>query len=124
VLVFTSGVAVGRIFEARPVAEGKPRFLLLLHGAPQVGSPEDEARIVASYRAWADGLRADGRFVSGERLGEPSVVVPAASLGEIDGIRGYFVVSAEDLDDAVDVARRCPHAARGGRVIIRPIDPV
>lgn len=124
VLLFASGVAAGRAFDAPPVAVGQPRFLLLLHGAPSVGGPEEEARVVASYRAWAAGLRADGRFVAGERLGEANVVVPAASVAGVDQIRGYFVISAEHLQDAIAVARTCPHAARGGRVIVRPIDPV
>jgi hypothetical protein len=107
---------------APPPRDSRPRFLLLLHGSEAPGG--DEARVVAAYRAWAGDLREQGRFVTGERLGGAAVAVPAPVASSVAAaeVQGYFVVSASDLEDATLVARSCPHVARGGRIVVRPID--
>jgi hypothetical protein len=124
IVLYAGGVATGRMWpmSAASVADPRPRFLLLLHGSEGRGA--DEAAVVAAYRAWAGSLAQQGRSVSGERLAESAVAVPSALVSAADGerLQGYFVISAASLDDAVDVARSCPHVARGGRVIVRPID--
>ncbi len=124
IVVFATGLTVGRAMP-RPAAPAPgpdaPRFLLLLHGGPAGLGAEEEARVAAEYGAWAVGLREDGRFVSGERLGDGVAVVPAGR--EVDGVRGFFLISASSFDEAVQVARSCPHARRGGRIVVRPIDP-
>jgi hypothetical protein len=123
--LFLGGLAIGRTTAASaPVAESHgPRFLLLLHGGPTSASPEEEAAVVSEYRDWAVGLRQAGRFVSGERLADVSAITPPASVPGVDGVRGYFLISAANLEDALEMARTCPHARRGGHVVVRPIDP-
>jgi hypothetical protein len=92
---------------------------LLLYGEATRAGGEGEAQLVDEYRRWAQGLSAGGRYVTGERLDDavvsvgPSVIAPA--------LRGFFVLSAADFDEAVALARACPHATRGGQVIVRPI---
>jgi len=94
------------------------RYVLLLYGAPAVRS---SAR-VEEYREWAREQREMGREVRGERLGTSEVVVggsaPAGLL-----LQGFFVITAEDEPDAVDVARSHPHVRQGGLVVVRPIEP-
>jgi hypothetical protein len=123
VLIFAAGAWFGAAWDtpAGSPAPGNPRFLLLLEGASTV-SAADESRVFEEYRAWAGQLRRNGRFVSGERLGAASVAVPAGNADSLDQIQGYFVVSANDLRDAVAVAGSSPHVARGGLVRVRPID--
>ena len=125
IVLFAMGLTVGRAMP-RPAAPAPgtdaPRFLLLLHGGPAGLGAEEEARVAAEYGAWAVGLREDGRFVSGERLGDEAAVVPAGHE-DADGVRGFFMISASSFDEAVQVARSCPHARRGGRIVVRPIDP-
>lgn len=122
VAVFAVGLTVGRAMPRPAPAPDVPRFLLLLHGGPDGLGAAEEARVAAEYGAWAVGLRESGRFVSGERLGDGSAVVPAGRE-EVDGVRGFFLISASSFDEAVQVARSCPHARRGGRIVVRPIDP-
>jgi hypothetical protein len=55
-------------------------------------------------------------------LGSAAVAVPSEPADTGD-VRGFFVISAATLEEATAVARSCPHTARGGRVIVRPIDP-
>lgn len=125
-VLFVGGVAVGRATSSGSQAislPGAPRFLLLLHGGPTGLSDAEESKVVAEYGAWAVMLRSQGRFVSGERLGEVGTIVPPGTLPGVGGLRGFFLISAPSFDDAVAVARSCPHARRGGHVIVRPIDP-
>ena len=123
-LLFVAGVATGALLDTpRGVdvtAPSTPRFLLLLHGATTTGS-DDEQQAVAAYRAWALRLREAGRAVSGERLAPESMVVPGGAP-PADAVQGYFVISAASLADAVAIAQSAPHVARGGRIVVRPID--
>jgi hypothetical protein len=122
-LLFASGVLAGVMWDSgpTPVAPGQPRFLLLLAGGESV-SPAEEMRTVEAYRAWAAGLRDAGRFITGQRLSPEAAMVPRAAVEDESSVQGYFIVSAADLADAAAVAQASPHVARGGRIIVRPID--
>ncbi|MGE5279032.1 MAG: YciI family protein [Acidobacteriota bacterium] len=129
--LLAAGFLIGRGFPPRrPPGSASPRFVLfLLRGAESVPQrPEEEAARVAEYRAWARGLAGAGRLVTGEkledrgeRIGAPSSA--AGPEGE-EEIRGFFVISAFDFEDALAVARGCPHLRHGGRILVRPIAPV
>ncbi len=126
--LLAAGFLLGRGFPPRPApGSASPRFaLFLLRGAESVPQrPEEEAARVAEYRAWARGLAGAGRLVTGEkledrgeRIGGPSSAAPA------EEIRGFFVISASNFEDALAVARGCPHLRHGGRILVRPIAPV
>lgn len=110
--------AAGRVTAPRapsPAAMG-PKFALLLYGGA-VGGGDDRA---AEYGAWAVEARRGGRAVSGERLADAawSAGVPLADPAPL---RGFFIVRAADATEALELARRHPHA-RDGTVIVRPID--
>jgi hypothetical protein len=120
VVVFAAGAASGMWVSGRDASVPQPRFLLLLHGASTAAGDEEQTA-VAAYREWAVALRNQGRYVAGERLGAQAAVVPEGG-DTADAVQGYFVVSATSLDDAAVVAASMPHVARGGRVVVRPID--
>jgi len=131
-LLMAAGVWIGRALpqgQARTIApDASPRFVLFLLRGQESDRPAEEGARVAEYRAWARGLAASGRSVSGEklddreeRLGAPGALVPAAAVAPEEEIRGYFVISAASLDDALAVARACPHLKHGGRIVVRPI---
>jgi hypothetical protein len=125
IVLFVSGVVLGRAtaLPDRSAADRRaPQYILLLHGGPTGLAPDEESAVVREYGQWAVGLRGEGRSVTGERLGDAAATVPPLDRPAPD-LRGYFLISAASLEDAVAVARRCPHARRGGHVIVRPIDP-
>ncbi|HTO76926.1 MAG TPA: YciI family protein [Thermoanaerobaculia bacterium] len=133
-LLVAAGIWIGRTLppgRARTTApDTSPRFVLFLLRGQESDRPEEEGARVAEYRAWARGLAASGRSVSGEklddreeRLGADGAPVAAAAAASEEEIRGYFVVSAASLDDALAVARGCPHLRHGGRIVVRPIVP-
>jgi hypothetical protein len=108
------------------------QFALLLYTKPGVydGLTEEEVRSI-SAEYWA--VRDDPRVVDGAGLepvdaartvrvqGGQTLVTdgPFADTKEVFG--GYYVVEADDLDVAIEVAARIPTARLGGSVEIRPV---
>lgn len=128
-VAFLAGLALGG---GGGAAEG-PRFVLLLEetaATAATGVPVE--RLVAEYSAWAESLAESGRLVSGEKLApggrtlEPSgdgvAVSPAAPLGSSRELGGYFVIAADGWEEALSVARTCPHLKYGGTIVVRRIE--
>jgi hypothetical protein len=63
---------------------------------------------VQEYVAWASAERTDGAVSSPP--GEPRLA-------------GYFLIRAADQRTALEIARSCPHARYGGRIVLREIEP-
>ena len=98
-----------------------PRFALLLYedGAFDAGPAGDR---VGEYRAWAADLRRSGVAVTGEKLAPEFRALPAqspAAAGE--RLAGFFIIGARDIGSAERIARGCPHARHGGRIVVRPV---
>ena len=107
-------------------------YALLIHEKPDAydGLSDDErTAIVGEY--WA--LRDDPRVVAGAGLrpvdtattvrvaGDETLVTdgPFADTKEVFG--GWYVVEADDIDAAIEIASRCPAARFGGSVEVRPL---
>lgn len=131
-VIFGAGWGAGSIRSATnaPAAD-EPLFALLLYGAPDDAARENDR--IAAYRAWAQGIAASGRRVTGERL-EPGAAVlsssgsvgmgptTAAAADAGRSLQGFFIVSAASIDEASALARQSPHALAGGTIVVRPID--
>jgi hypothetical protein len=104
------------------------RYALLIYespGAHDGRSAEERQAITREYMAMYD----DARVQSGAHLKpvDTATVVredlvtdgPFAETKEIFG--GFFLIDAEDLDAALQIARRIPAQRFGGAVEVRPI---
>ena len=108
------------------------RYALLIHerrGSYEGLGEEELSALTGEYLA----LRDDPRVVDGARLkpvemtttvrvqdGETLVADgPFAETKEVFG--GYYVLHADDLDSAIEIAARIPALRMGGVVEIRPI---
>lgn len=103
-----------------PRREG-PLYLLLLSQLPEPGDGAAEARRVEEYRAWAVALHRQNHLVRAEKLGDQRALLgagPAAS-----DTSGVFLIRAGTLQEAVALARECPHLRHGGSITIRSVDP-
>lgn len=113
-----------------------PQYMLLLHENPAVFAdvtPEMMQQIIARYRSWSDGLRAQGRIQGGNKLrdeggrhlqrreGRVTVTDGPYSEGK-EVIGGYFIVAADDYEQAVRIAQDCPHMEIG-RIEVREVEP-
>jgi hypothetical protein len=108
--------AAGRMTAPAPPNTDGQRFAFLLYGGGS-GAGDDRA---AEYGAWAVDLRRAGRQVSGERLADESWSAGLA-VNDTLPLRGFFIIRARDSAEALELARRHPHA-RDGTVVVRRID--
>ena len=112
------------------------RFILLLHESPtgfEGISAEEIQKVIGEYGAWRQKLADEGRLVGGEKLVDGagrSLVADNGRVAVSDGpfteakevIGGYFMIQAEDWDEAVTISRECPHLEYGGRIELRQIE--
>lgn len=111
-----------------------PEFMLLLHDDPSQFaelSPEAMQSVIEKYGVWARSLGA--RHKGGKKLTDsPGRVMrrEGDSIAVVDGpysetkevIGGFFIIEAVDLDEAIALARDCPHAEYGV-IEVREVDP-
>ena len=87
---------------------------------------EDFQAIVDKYRQWAEDRRAAGQLVSAERLEDNVLILTADSrrtdfpAGRILG--GYFLIRAENIEQAEKLAVTHPHLGYGGQIEVLPLD--
>ncbi|HKQ76784.1 MAG TPA: YciI family protein [Blastocatellia bacterium] len=115
-----------------------PQYILLLHEAPSDFSnvsPEEMQQIIGEYTAWRRKIEAEGKYAGGNKLkdeggrhvstrnGKARVVDgPYAEAKEVMG--GYFIITADNYDEAVETSKDCPHLKYNGWIEVREIDPV
>jgi hypothetical protein len=115
-----------------------PNFLLLLHQTPTTFrnlSPEQIQKILGSYIAWREALVKRNKMRAGEKLtddrgrhlrthdGKVSVTDgPFSESQEILG--GFFMIEAADYEEAVEIARTCPHLVGDRWIEVRQVQPV
>lgn len=114
------------------------RYMLLLHENPSAfaeATPDEMQSVIGEYVAWRQKLASEKRLVGGEKLKDEggrhlvtrgsAVVVtdgPFAEAKEVLG--GYFTVEASSYDEAVEIAKTCPHLKYEGRIELREVDEV
>ena len=111
------------------------RYLCLIYEDEKAWQGMSEAEMqkgMAEYNAFTENIKKNGNYVGGEAL-QPtttarSVRVRNGKISTTDGpyvetkeqLGGYYLITAKDLNDAVQVASRIP-GARHGTVEVRPI---
>lgn len=107
-----------------PGPPARTAFLLLVRGhQPEVRVPE--STLVREYAAWASTLADQGLLLGAEKLtddGGRRVSAAAVETPAESDISGYFLISASDYAQAVEIARTSPHVRYGGTFEIRRID--
>lgn len=113
------------------------KFVFMLPHAPDryTNIPDAEFMdLMKDYIGWVEEMSAKGKYVGGEKLnGDPGKVVtnrtgaievhdgPFTEVAEILG--GYMVITADNYDEAVEIARSHPHMKHNQTIIIRQTDP-
>jgi hypothetical protein len=132
--IFALGLAAGGAFREappRPSAVKTPRYVLFVESpAGQTMTAEQLAARVQEYRDWSIRQRAEGRGLGGEKLaaggwslqGDSASALPPPADGFETG--GYFLLTARDDAEALEIARSHPHLKHGGRMVLRRIEDV
>lgn len=93
-------------------------------------SPEEVQRVADQWTAWFKRLVAEGKATSGNPLehrgkvvsGKNGRVVADGPFAESkEAIGGYFLLTVDNLDDAVAIAQQCPGLPFGAKIEVRPI---
>jgi hypothetical protein len=90
------------------------KYVFAYYGEPHFQTPEAGKKHMAEWRLWVQKL--------GKAMTDPGVPLNASktvsSGGAKDGagphrLTGYSVVEAESIEDAVEMAKSCPHLHYG-----------
>jgi hypothetical protein len=105
-------------------------YLFLFRGAlwHKGLSPEEIQKNLARFTAWFEQLNNQGRFKGGHPLSNEGKIV-AGSNPATDGpfaeskeaIAGFFIIQANHLEEAVEIAKGCPGLDYGQTVEVRPL---
>ncbi|MEO9470482.1 hypothetical protein [Parasphingorhabdus sp.] len=94
-----------------------PKFIFAYHGGSAPSSPEEGAMVMEKWMGWLGGM-GDDAVDFGNPAG-PSKTVSATGVADDGGanpISGYSLVTAPDIDAAVEMAKGCPALDSGGTV--------
>jgi hypothetical protein len=108
------------------------RYMMLIHHDDDALAAAPQQQLWGDYAAFNEALKKAAGASSGERL-QPSSAATTVRVRDdttriIDGpyaetreqLAGYFFVEADNLDEAIKWAARCP-SSRYGAIEIRPI---
>ena len=111
-------------------------MLLYFPEAEATDAPPDSAEADAirrAYKAYKEGLVADGVFLAGEAL-QPAdiattvradagdaVVTDGPFIEMTEQLAGFYLCECRDLDHAIEVAAGIPGTRHGANVEIRPV---
>jgi hypothetical protein len=96
-----------------------PKFLLIYHGKPDIQSPEDGAKHMAAWKAWSAGIS--------EAVVDPGLPVGLSKTITANGVEdngganpasGMTVLQANSMDEAIALAKGCPHLSGTGTIEI------
>lgn len=112
------------------------QYALFLYDDPKTFSglsPERMQQVIQKYVAWGNRLRAGGQLTDGQKLADEPGRVMRGGNGQVrvtDGpysetkevLAGYYILTAGSYDEALELARDCPHLEYGGAIELRQID--
>ena len=107
------------------------KFMLIFQGGMASGaSPEQMQAHMGKWMAWIDKLAKAEKYVTGEPL-IPSGKLLSGSGGKniTDGpftegkevVGGFFIINANDMDEAVEISKDYPDFELGGTVQVRQV---
>ncbi|HSN17135.1 MAG TPA: YciI family protein [Gammaproteobacteria bacterium] len=108
-------------------------FAFVYRGWDASASPEEMQKTVDLWRAWFKELEASGHLKDpGLPLDKSGSVIKGARKLVSDGpfaeakdvVGGFTLITAQDLQQATDLARGCPILESGGSIEVRPVLPL
>lgn len=93
-------------------------YVLAYHGGGMPETEEEGAKVTAEWNAWY-GQLGESIVDGGAPTGQAKTVSSDGSVtdgGGANPISGYTVVSANDIDSAVSLAKGCPILSAGGTI--------
>jgi hypothetical protein len=112
----------------------KSDYMLLFRGTTwdKHLAPEQVEKVISDWYAWFDGLMKSGQAISGHPLLDEGKMVTGKNRAVADGpfaeskeaIGGYFYLQVTGMEEALEIAKRCPGLDYGVTVEVRPVAPM
>ncbi len=92
-------------------------------------SPQQQEAQMGKWLAWVEKLTKEGRYLSGEPLLPGGKTISGSKKSITDGpfteskevIGGFFIIEAESMEEATDLAKDSPDYELGGSVEVRQV---
>ncbi len=100
-----------------------PKFIFVYHGGTMPETPEEGEKAMAAWGAWFQGM--GDAVVDGGNPAGMSKTVSASGVADNGGanpISGYSLVSAANIDEAVELAKGCPILEHGSVEVAEAIE--
>jgi hypothetical protein len=107
------------------------KFMFIFHGGMSDNpSPDQMQANMGKWMAWIDKLAKQDQYVAGEPLLPGGKLLSGAGGKNVtDGpytegkevVGGFFIVNANDINEAVGIAKECPDFELGGTVQVRQV---
>ncbi len=133
VILFAAGFLIGQQRIGIP-GSGDPAgglFVLFLYDSEQQRQM-DQTQFIKEYGNWIREVGESGRLAGGEKLKDDGKVLheeqqqlritdttPGTKFGDLSG---YFLIEAENYEEALEIAKTCPHLRYEGTIELREID--
>jgi hypothetical protein len=111
--------------------ESKPKFILFLrqpHGDGPPPAPRELEAIMERFKIWMDDMGARGHLIgtngldtSAGKVLRGSMVTDGPLIEAKEIVGGYVMLTAENLDQAAQLASECPGLEYGMAVEVRPV---
>lgn len=105
-------------------------ILLIREDLSKYPMPEEELKsLVNAHTKWAKDLSKRGIFKTGygadhngKLLGMVRNKLTVKPIKDVkEGIGGFYIIEAEDLDAAIEIAKECPTYKEGDQMEVRPL---
>jgi hypothetical protein len=106
------------------------KFMLIFHGGnPETMSPEHIQSHMGKWMSWIEKLSQAGKYVAGEPLLPGGKSITGKSKTVTDGpftegkevVGGFFIINAENYDEAVSLCDDYPDYGNGGTIQVRQV---
>jgi len=101
--------------------------------SPEPPPAEVTEQVMAEYFDYSKMLRDRGHFVAGEALtpgptatsiranGDSFTITDGPFAETKEGLGGFYIVDASDLDEALELGKACPGLKYGATIEVRPV---
>ena len=108
------------------------QYILFIRGGDETANrtKETEQDALQHFRQWSQQLHAENRLIEATKLDDTGIrLIKKSGKIQVDGpftetkeiIGGYFIIKAETLAEATNIAQQCPVFNFDGMVEIREI---
>ena len=123
IILFIAGLLIGQLTTQKiNTINPNQGYILLLH-EDSAFKPGEPMEMFEEYSTWMSDLKEDGITINGQELTPEGINVTQAQTQPVsreERTTGYFIIEANSLEEAIEIASANPHVKYGGRIEVKP----